>query len=342
LNAAEEHETSNLLLVGDIGATKTNLAVFPESGPYRTPLMEATFHSHNYPGLEAVVTEFLSQIEMTVDRASFGVAGPVISGRAAITNLPWVLEERRLQEKLAVTSVTLLNDLEAIAAGVPLLEAEDLFILNRGKPVANGPKVIVAPGTGLGEAYLTWDGARYLAHASEGGHTDFGPDSPEQSELLAFMRKRFDHVSYERVCSGQGIPHIYAFYKASGRYSEPEPLANQIKRAEDPTPVIVGHALDTDPPYEICRAVLKMFISILGAEAGNLALKMLATGGVFLGGGIPPRILSALKRDWFLTAFKRKGRMSPIMTDIPVSVITSSKAALMGAAYIGSTRAKEQ
>lgn len=342
MTAAEHQKTPRLLLAGDIGATKTNLAVFPEKGPFRTPLAEAAFQSRDYAGLEAVAKEFLPKIGMSVDRALFGVAGPVISGQAAITNLPWVLNERRLQEKLDIAHVTLLNDLEAIAAALPLLEQEDLFVLNPGTPAAEGPKAVIAPGTGLGEAYLTWNGSRYLAHASEGGHTDFGPESSEQSELLTFMRKRFDHVSYERVCSGHGIPHLYAFFKAGGRYHEPESLAEQIKLADDPTPIIIGHALDSDPSYEICRAVLKMFIVILGAEAGNLALKIMATGGIFLGGGIPPRILPVFQRGWFMEAFRRKGRMSSIMDDIPVSIITTPKAALMGAAYIGSTRAKEK
>lgn len=342
MTAAEHHKTPRLLLAGDIGATKTNLAVFPEDGSFRIPLVEATFQSRDYAGLEAVAKEFLPRIGTRVDRAYFGVAGPVISGRAAITNLPWVLNERRLQKRLDITNVTLLNDLEAIAAAVPLLEKEDLFVLNPGNPVAGGPKAVIAPGTGLGEAYLTWNGNRYLAHASEGGHTDFGPESSEQSDLLAFMRKRFDHISYERVCSGHGIPHLYAFFKAGGQYREPEALAEQIKLAEDPTPIIIEHALDSDPSHEIYRVVLKMFISILGAEAGNLALKIMATGGVFLGGGIPPRILPVFKREWFMEAFQRKGRMSSIMSDIPVSIITTPKAALMGAAYIGSTRAKEQ
>lgn len=331
-----------VLLAGDVGASKIILSVFSDDGTYRSPLAEATFHSRRYPSLESVVDEFLLQTGISVGQACFGVAGPVSSGKAVITNLPWTLDERHLQESLGIQSVKLLNDLEAIAWAVPLLASEDLVTLNPGKPVAGGAKGVIAPGTGLGEAYLTWNGMQYLAHPSEGGHTDFGPDSPEQIDLLAFAQARFDHVSCERVCSGLAIPLLYTFFKESGRYCEPPSSIDDIDRADDPTPIIIDRALGNDSSYEICRAALRMFLSILGGEAGNLALKILATGGIYLGGGIPPRILPALQQDRFLKAFKHKGRMSSIMNDIPVYVITTPKAALMGAAFSGSRHAKEK
>jgi glucokinase len=228
------------------------------------------------------------------------VAGPVVAGRATITNLPWVVDEEQLQAALNLSFVHLLNDLEAIAHAVPFLEPADLHTLNEGQPAPGGTIAVIAPGTGLGEAFLTWDGSRYCPHASEGGHTDFGPVNPLEVELLRYLQDRFEHVSYERICSGLGLPNIYAFLKDSGYADEPAWLAEELTAADDPTPVIVNAALhpayggDEREGSELCVATLNTFVSILGAEAGNLALKVLASGGVYLGGGIPRRILPAL------------------------------------------------
>jgi glucokinase len=324
-----------MLLAGDIGGTKTNLAVFsPEAGP-RAPLAEATFPSTDYPSLEALAREFLSQIDLQVKRASFGVAGPVAAGRAEITNLSWVMDETQLQEALNLSSVRLLNDLASIAHAVPFLEPDDLHTLNEGQPVPGGAIAIVAPGTGLGEAYLAWDGSRYRPYASEGGHTDFAPNNPLEVELLRYLQDRFEHVSCERVCSGRGLPNIYAYLKDSGYADEPAWLAEQLAAADDPTPVIVNTALSRERPCELCVATLNTFVSILGAEAGNLVLKVMATGGVYLGGGIPPRILPALEGKRFLEAFQRKGRMSDLLARVPVHVILNPKIALLGAACYG-------
>jgi glucokinase len=324
-----------ILLAGDIGGTKTNLAVFStEAGP-RAPLVEATFPSTNYPSLEALAREFLSQIDLKVERASFGVAGPVVGGQATITNLPWVMEERRLQERLNLSPIRLLNDLQAIANGVPFLEPDDLHTLNEGQPAAGGAIAIFAPGTGLGEAFLTWNGSRYRPHPSEGGHSDFAPTTPPEVDLLRYLLRRFEHVSYERVCSGMGLPNIYAFLRDSDYAEEPAWLAEELAGADDPTPVIVNAALDDERPCELCVATLDAFVSIMGAEAGNLALKVLATGGVYLGGGIPPRILPTLEQGRFMEAFRRKGRMSDLLARVPVYVILNPKVALLGAACHG-------
>jgi glucokinase len=324
-----------MLLAGDIGGTKTNLAVCSaETGP-RAPLAEATFPSAEYPNLEALVREFLDQVDLKVDRASFGVAGPVAAGRAEITNLPWVMDETQLPEVLNLSSVRLLNDLAAIAHAVPFLEPDDLHTLNVGQPVPTGTMAVIAPGTGLGEAFLTWDGSRYWPHASEGGHTDFAPTNPLEVELLRYLQDRFGHVSCERVCSGRGLPNIYASLKDSGYADEPAWLAEQLAAADDPTPVIVNTALDEEKACELCVATLNTFVSILGAEAGNLALKVLASGGVYLGGGIPPRILPALEQGRFMEAFQRKGRMSDLLVRVPVHVILNPKVALLGAACHG-------
>jgi len=324
-----------ILLAGDIGGTKTNLAVFTTQAGPRAPLAEATFPSADYPTLEALVREFLSQVDLPVERASFGVAGPVVGGQATITNLPWVMEETQLEEALNLSPVRLLNDLEAIANGVPFLEPVDLHTLNEVQPAAGGAMAIIAPGTGLGEAFLTWDGSRYRSQPSEGGHTDFAPTTPLEVDLLRRLLDRFDHVSYERVCSGLGLPNIYAFLKDSRYADEPAWLAERLAAAEDPTPVIATAALDGERPCELCVATLDTFVSILAAEAGNLALKVLATGGVYLGGGIPPRILPALEHGRFMESFQRKGRMSKLLARVPVHVILNPKVALLGAACRG-------
>jgi glucokinase len=324
-----------MILAGDIGGTKTNLGIYSfEAGP-RAPLAEATFPSGEYPSLETLAREFLAGVDVPLDRGAFGVAGPVVSGQATITNLPWVMDEEQLRQSLNLSSVRLLNDLLAIAHSVPALERVDLHTLNEGEAEPGGAIAVVAPGTGLGEAYLTCEGARYRAHASEGGHTSFAPDTPLQLDLLRFLLGRFGHVSCERVCSGKGLPNIYTYLKESGRAKEPTWLAEQLAETDDPTPVIVRAALDGDRPCDLCVATLNTFVSILSSEAGNMALKVLATGGVYLGGGIPPRILSALDNGQFMTAFRNKGRLADLLGRIPVHVILNPKAALLGAACYG-------
>jgi glucokinase len=285
--------------------------------------------------LEAIVTEFLGRVREKVAHASFGLAGPVVGGRAVVTNLPWVVDQGRVQKELGLSSVHLLNDLVAIAHGVPALEASDLETLNRGKRNPGGAIAVIAPGTGLGEAYLTWDDPQYRAHPSEGGHVDFAPTKPLEVELLRFLQARYKHVSYERICSGMGLPNIYAYLKESRCADEPAWLAEQLATADDVTPIIVNAALDQNRSCELCRATLRTFVSILGAEAGNLALKVLATGGVYLGGGIPPRILPVLRNGTFMEAFRHKGRLSKILAQIPVYVILNPKVALLGAARYG-------
>ncbi|MFQ5946465.1 MAG: glucokinase [Anaerolineae bacterium] len=323
-----------MLLAGDVGGTKTDLAIFSkEQGP-RAALAEATYPSDEHESLQAIASRFLAESNLTVDRASFGVAGPVVGGDAVVTNLPWNISEARLADALGLESVRLLNDLEAIAHAVPFLEAADLQPLNPGEAVAGGAIGVLAPGTGLGEAYLIWDGSQYRPQASEGGHADFAPIEPLQVALLQFLQERFEHVSYERIASGSGLPNIYAFLKETGRVDEARSLAQQLDGAEDPTPIIVQAALEENPP-EICQKTLEIFVAVLGAEAGNLALKILATGGVYLAGGIPPRILPYLEGGAFLEAFARKGRFRELLEMIPIQVVTYPKVALLGAALHG-------
>src|SRR6266496_3719830 len=324
-----------MLLAGDIGGTKTHLAVFsPEKG-WRVPYAESTFSSTDYPGLAELVREFLEQHNFSIERASFGVAGPVVDGHASVTNLSWVMEETQLQQALRIPSVRLLNDLDAIAHAVPHLESQDLHTINEGQAVSRGAISVIAPGTGLGEAFLTWDGSRYHAHTSEGGHADFAPINSFQVELLRYLMTRFPHVSFERLCSGKGLPNIYAYLKDTGYAEEPQWLAEQLAATKDRSPIIVNNALDKENACELCVATLKAFVTILGAEAGNLALKVLSTGGVYIGGGIPPRILSYLTGELFMRAFTHKGRLTQMLTQMPVHVILNPKIALLGAAYHG-------
>jgi glucokinase len=321
-----------MLLAGDIGGTKTTLAVFTGDDGLKSPVLERTFPSQDYLRLEDILEEFLGELGDRPAYAVLGVAGPVVEGRARVTNLTWVIDAAHLKAQFAFSAVHLLNDLQAIAEGVTILDADDLEILHTGKPVSTGTIAIIAPGTGLGEAFLTWNGRRYEAHPSEGGHTNFGPLDELQLDMLRYLMRRFGHVSYERVCSGSGLPNIYAFLKDGGYGQEPEWLAERLAATNDPTPVIVTAALDEEMPCDLCRRTLEIFVSILGSEAANLALKVMATGGLYIGGGIPPRIVSLLKTERFSRPFFNKGRLSSVLSDVPVYVILNPRVGLLGAA----------
>ena len=324
-----------MLMVGDIGGTKTELAVYSSITTLSTPVADATFPSAQYESLEEIVRIFLKKFAVSVDRACFGIAGPVEEGEVTTTNLPWVISAARMKEDLELKSVLLLNDLEAQASAVPFLQSVDLYPLNPGQAVNNAPLAIVAPGTGLGEAFLTWDNQQYIAHTSEGGHADFAPANELQIGLLRYLQPLFDHVSYEWVCSGRGIPNLYAYLKDCGYAKESVGLAEQLKGVKDHTPAIVNAAMQSVSPDPLCVATLDLFVSILGAEAGNVALKVLSRGGVYLGGGIPPRILPFLQKSLFLEAFQDKGRLAEVLQPMPVYVILNRKVGLIGAAYRG-------
>ena len=323
-----------MLIAGDIGGTKTDLAIYsPESGPH-APLAETQVHSADYPSLQAMVREFLGQVNLSVDVASFDVAGPVINGHVKTTNLPWVMDESTLAKELNLKAAHLMNDLEAVARAVPALRAEDVFTINKGEPVADGPIAIIAPGTGLGESFLTWDGSRYVAHGSEGGHSDFAPTDDGQIRLLGYLLPRFGHVGVERVCSGIGVPNIYEFLRDEEQIPERPEVAQLIASAKDHTKAIVGAAMDPHHPSELCQATIDMFVSILAGEAGNLALKVFSTGGVYIAGGVALHVLEALKNSRFMQTFTNKGRFKDLMGRIPIHVITT-RAALVGAASYG-------
>src|SRR5277367_1292804 len=235
-----------MLVAGDIGGTKTDLAIFSsEAGPH-APLAEEKVHSADYPSLQAIVKQFLAKAQKPVDRACFAVAGPVIGGRVKTTNLPWVIEENSLARELNLNlkAVRLINDLEAIARAVPILRPSDVCTINAGEPVSKGAIAVLAPGTGLGESFLTWDGSRYLAHSSEGGNSDFAPADERQVHLLEYMFKKFDHVSFEHVCSGIGIPNIYAYLRDIENIPEEPEVAQLIAAPGDPSFVIINQAVD--------------------------------------------------------------------------------------------------
>lgn len=325
------------VLIGDIGGTKTILAVFSsETGPNK-PLVELTYPSTHYASLEAIVAEFLAAVKLPVASACFAIAGPIVAGRAHVTNLAWTVDSEVLKSTFMWPEVKLLNDLESVAYAINILGPSDIYTINPGVPVAGGNIAVLAPGTGLGEAFLTGKDGHYQAHASEGSHVSFGPVGPLQIGLLQYMNQQgHHHVSYERVCSGGlGIPNLYAYLKSIGHAEEPAWLAEQLAGAEDITPIIVNAAQDSTRPCELAVATLDMFVAILGAEAGNLALKVLSSGGIYLGGGISPRILTNLESPEFMDALRNKGRFHEMLSKYPVHVILNPKAGLLGAAAFG-------
>jgi len=325
-----------MLIAADIGGTKTDLAVFSTEGGPLAPIAESKVRSADYSSLEEIVKEFLTKTKLPVDRACFAVAGPVINGRVKTTNLPWVVEERVLADELNLNlnGVRVINDLEAIARAVPILRPNDLVTINAGEPAAERTIAVIAPGTGLGESFLTWDGSRYLAHGSEGGHSDFAPTDKRQVGLLEFMLKKFDHVSYEHVCSGIGIPYLYEFLRDVEGISEDPTVAMQISAATDPSFVILSQGADPNGQSRLCSTTIELFVSILASEAGNLALKFLATGGVYLAGGASVHALTVIKKPVFIERFRHKGRLTDLLGRVPVHVVVSP-AGLTGAAACG-------
>ncbi len=327
-----------LILAGDIGGTKARLGVYsPKEGP-RHPVAEEVFSCSRYPSLESLLAGFLSGKHWTISQASLGLAGPVTEGRVRLTNLDWEDDEGSLSAALSLP-VHLINDLAAVAHAVPHLETEDLQTLAAGKVEPGGAMAVIAPGTGLGEAFLVWDRDRYVPAPSEGGHADFAPGSMLEIDLLKFLMPRRVHVSYESVCSGMGVPNLYAFFKEEGRYPEPDWLRAELKEVVDPTPVIINAAVEGKA--EICIQTVKLLASILGSEAGNLSLKIYATGGIYIGGGLAEHILPFLHAPDFLQAFRSKGRFTETLSRIPVHVITNPYAGLIGAAVHGLNLVKE-
>ena len=321
-----------MILAGDIGGTKTILAIYSvKAGVTGGAIHETRYESGKYEALETIVSEFLRETGAQPSAACFGVAGPVKDHRAQITNLPWVIEAEKIQRSCNIAHVKLINDLKAVAVAVPHLKAHERLTLNEGVAICKGNLVVIAPGTGLGIAFLVWAGKRYRAFASEGGHTAFSPRDPREVELLTFLERRYGHVSFERVCSGSQLPNIYDFFLEKGIFQEPEWLKAELAEASDRTPVIIRTALNNKA--DICEATLDVFVRALGTVISNMAVTLLPTGGIYLGGGIPPRILKRLNRPDFLGHIADKGRFYNLCSKMPVHVIMDPKAALRGAAW---------
>jgi glucokinase len=320
-----------MFLAGDIGGTKTNLAIYIYQDDKLRVLKRASYPSKNFTTLGEIVRSFIGDDREAVKHACLGVAGPVQDGIVQVTNLPWIVDAAALQAELAFQKVSLLNDLEANAYGINTLEPHELLSLNpSGDPTKVGNRALIAAGTGLGEAGMMWDGLTHRPFASEGGHASFAPNDEIGDELLVFLRKERGHVSWERVLSGMGMVNLYRFFRDRSGVPEPAWLTGEITHGDLAAVVTQAGLAATDP---VCVDTLDCFTRNYGAEAGNLALKMLALGGIYIGGGIAPKMLPKMKSSIFLHAFYHKGRLSPVLQAIPVHVILNDKTALQGAAW---------
>jgi glucokinase len=326
-----------MILAGDVGGTKVHLALYDFTDGNLVYRRDERYPAKDYSGLEEIVREFLAAD--TVSSACFGVPGPVRDGRLRLTNLPWTLDSRELSSGLKIDHVFLINDLEANGYGVAELSPDQIYTLSEGDPSQIGNRALIAAGTGLGEGILIWNGKQHIPMPSEGGHADYAPRNEDEIDLLRFLKQKYNgRISFERVVAGMGLTNIYDFLRDVRGMEEPAWLAERIA-SEDPNAVITELALAAKS--ELCEKALDMFVSAYGAESGNLALKVLSIGGLYIGGGIAPRILEKLKDGTFMRAFTDKGRLSQLLINMPVRVILESKAALLGAAAYAEARAAE-
>jgi glucokinase len=329
-----------MILAGDIGGTHTRLAFLEGTAERLQPVQTEVFPSPQFSGLTEIVRKFMEAHPQAVDAACFGLPGAVVNGRVETTNLPWVVDSRKMAADLSMSSIILINDLFANAHGIALLEESDFVVLNPGVANNTANRALISAGTGLGEAGLYADGrGGYHPFPSEGGHCDFAPRNDLEMDLLRYMLGRFEHVSYERVLSGPGLHNIYQFLRETGRGEEPAWLAEQIAQG-DPSAAISKSALEGTSA--ICVQALDVFVSVYGAESGNLALKMLATGGMYVGGGIAPKIIRKLSSTAFMKAFSAKGRSGGLLKDVPVRVITNDRTALLGAGRVAALALAER
>ncbi len=326
-----------MILAGDVGGTKVHLALYDFIDGKLKYTREERFPAKEYSGLEEIVREFLAADKVTA--ACFGVPGPVRNGRLRLTNLPWTLDSHELSTHLGIEHVFLINDLEANGYGIAELTSEQVFTLSEGDVSQIGNRALISAGTGLGEGILTWNGRVHIPFPSEGGHADYAPRNEDEIDLLRYLKQKYNgRISFERVVSGMGMTNIYEFLREVRGVEEPGWLAERMANG-DPNAVITELALAAKS--EICEKTLDMFVSAYGAEAGNLALKVLSVGGLYIGGGIAPRILDKLKDGTFLKAFTDKGRLSQLLINMPVRVILESRAAVLGAAAYAEARAAE-
>jgi glucokinase len=330
---------NTMVLAGDIGGSKAGLALYAGNRERFSATVFQTYPSPEAPGLEAILRQFLASHPVSVSSACFGIAGPVVNGRCKTTNLPWEVSENRLKQDFGWKKVSLINDLTATALSIPFLKARETAVLQRGRPRKGGNLALVAPGTGLGQGLAVFHQGQLIPVSSEGGHADFAPTSEDQVHLWRFLRQRHGHVSVERVLSGPGLVEVYGWVRDFTGIREPAWLKERFQR-EDPAKVITDCALEAE--HHCCVQALHHFVGILGAVAGNLALTGLATGGVYLGGGIPPKILPALRAEVFMKAFTDKGRFESLLKKIPVRVILNDRAAMLGAAACAFQAAEER
>lgn len=323
------------LLAADIGGTKSDLAIFDLSQtPDAPPLCRQRYHNRNFQNFEAILTDFLAETgSPQPPYGCFGVAAVVQHGTAKLTNRDWTLSEKELQDSFGFTQVTLINDLTAICSALPFLTEKHLLQIQQGQKETGGVQAVIAPGTGLGEGFLIHRDSCFFPQGSEGGHCDFAPLTQEQAKLLSYLQKKHTAVSYELLCSGLGIPNIFDFL-ASTNIDRDSARFSQIAESPDRTPAIVEGAFG-DSSCPLCAKTVSLFLEILGAEAGNLALKTYPTGGLFIGGGILPRIAEHISFDAFLHYFRRKEKMAGLMDSIPVHLILKKDAALLGTAGYG-------
>lgn len=329
-----------MILAGDVGGTKVHLALYGFEHAQLVHVRDERFPAHEYSGLQEIVQRFLAEsANPEITAACFGVPGPVRGGRLRLTNLPWVLDARELSAGLNITHLFLINDLEANGYGIPELTAEQILTLNQGDPAGVGNRALVSAGTGLGEGVLVWNGKTHVPMASEGGHSDFAARNPLEMELFTWLTQKLNgRVSYERVISGPGLTNIYTFLRDEKGMEEPAWLTQRMQ-TEDPN-AIIGEAGEAGTS-ELCSKALEMFAASYGAEAGNMVLTVLATGGMYIGGGIAPKMLKTMQSGVFMQAFADKGRLSELLVHTPVHIILESRAALMGAAAYAEGRAAE-
>ncbi len=327
-----------MILAGDVGGTKVHLALYDFTNGKLSHLRDERYAAKEYGGLAEIVKEFLRADKVT--SACFGVPGPVRDGRLRLTNLPWTLDSRELSAGLSIQHVFLINDLEANGYGIAELTTDQIFTLSEGDASQTGNRALIAAGTGLGEGFLAWNGRMHIPYPSEGGHTDFAPRNEDEIELLRFLKHKYNgRISFERVVSGMGMTNIYEFLREVKGLEEPAWLAEKIASVPDANAVITEMGLAAKS--SLCEKTLDMFVSVYGAESGNLALKVLAVGGLYVGGGIAPRIIEKLKDGTFMKAFTDKGRLSHLLINTPVRIILESRAALMGAAAYAEARAAD-
>ena len=324
-----------MILAGDIGGTHTRIALFEQDQERLRMILDRVFPSRDYKSLDEIVSLFMSNQALTVSAACFGIAGPVMHGRVSTPNLAWVVDALQLAKLLKIDSVWLINDLQAHASGIEDLNESDFVSLNSGA-ASEGNAGLIAAGTGLGEAGLYWDGVRRHPFACEGGHCDFAPRNDVEIALLGYLRGKFGRVSYERIVSGPGLKNIYDFLRDSGTEQEPDWLREELAQAADPT-LVISH-VGMNAKAAICERTLDIFVEVYGAEAGNLALKLLATGGIYVSGGIAARILPRLQQPVFLKAFADKGRLKPMLENIPVKVINNDQVGVLGSARFATLR----